>query len=70
MWRSYLCVILSTVPKNVLIRLDTALVSRMRIGMFDEILKAGGSPTIKLIIEWLKEKNESGLRDNIAKIQM
>ena len=36
------------------LRLDTALVSRMRIGMFNEILKAGGSPTIKLIIEWLK----------------
>lgn len=38
------------------LRLDTALVSRMRIGMFNEILKAGGSPTIKLIIEWLKGK--------------
>jgi hypothetical protein len=36
------------------LRLDDALVSRMRIGMFNEILKAGGSPTIKLIIEWLK----------------
>lgn len=38
------------------LRLDDALVSRMRIGMFNEILKAGGSPTIKLIIEWLKRK--------------
>ena len=36
------------------LRLDDALVSRMRIGMFTEILKAGGSPTLKLIIEWLK----------------
>lgn len=38
------------------LRLDPALVSRMRIGVFNEILKAGGSPTIKLIIEWLKGK--------------
>jgi hypothetical protein len=38
------------------LRLDNALVSRMRIGMFNEILKAGGSPMIKLIIEWLKGK--------------
>lgn len=38
------------------LRLDDALVSRMRIGMFNEILKAGGSPMIKLIIEWLKEQ--------------
>lgn len=38
------------------LRLDEALVSRMRIGMFNEILKAGGSPTIKLIIEWLKRQ--------------
>jgi predicted transcriptional regulator of viral defense system len=36
------------------LRLDDALVSRMRIGMFNEILKAGGSPTIKLIIEWIR----------------
>lgn len=36
------------------LRLDTTLFSRMRIGMFNEILKAGGSPAIKLIIEWLK----------------
>jgi hypothetical protein len=36
------------------LRLDDALVSRMRIGMFTEILKAGGAPTLKLIIEWLK----------------
>jgi predicted transcriptional regulator of viral defense system len=36
------------------LRLDDELVSRMRIGMFNEILKAGGSPIIKLIIEWLK----------------
>jgi hypothetical protein len=36
------------------LRLDEALVSRMRIGMFTEILKAGGSPTLKLIIEWLR----------------
>jgi hypothetical protein len=36
------------------LRLDDALVSRMRIGMFTEIMKAGGSPTLKLIIEWLK----------------
>lgn len=36
------------------LRLDIVLVSRMRIGMFNEILKAGGSPTIKLIIEWLR----------------
>lgn len=38
------------------LRLDDALVSRMRIGMFTEILKAGGSPTLKLVIEWLKEQ--------------
>ena len=38
------------------LRLDDALVSRMRIGMFNEILKAGGSPMIKLIIKWLKGK--------------
>lgn len=36
------------------LRLDDTLTSRMRIGMFSEILKAGGSPTLKLIIEWLK----------------
>lgn len=36
------------------LRLDAALVRRMRIGMLNEILKAGGSPMIKLIIEWLK----------------
>jgi len=36
------------------LRLDEALFSRMRIGIFTEILKAGGSPTLKLIIEWLK----------------
>jgi hypothetical protein len=36
------------------LRLDAALVSRMRIGMFNEILRAGGAPTIKLLIEWLK----------------
>jgi hypothetical protein len=36
------------------LRLDDALVSRTRIGMFTAILKAGGSSTIKLIIEWLK----------------
>lgn len=36
------------------LRLDDALVSQMRIGMLTEILKAGGSPTLKLIIEWLK----------------
>lgn len=36
------------------LRLDDELVSRMRIGMFTEILKAGGSPVLKLIIEWLK----------------
>lgn len=36
------------------LRLDEALVSKMRIGMFTEILKAGGSQTLKLIIEWLK----------------
>ncbi len=38
------------------LRLDPALVSRMRIGKLNEILKAGGSPIIKLIIEWLKGK--------------
>lgn len=38
------------------LRLDDALVSRMRIGMFNEILKAGGSPTLELIIEWLKKQ--------------
>lgn len=38
------------------LRLDDALVSRMRIGMFTEILKAGGSPTLKLIIEWLRKQ--------------
>lgn len=38
------------------LRLDEVLVSRMRIGIFTEILKAGGSPMIKLIIEWLKRQ--------------
>ncbi len=38
------------------LRLDEAGVSRMRIGMFTEILKAGGSPLLKLIIEWLKRQ--------------
>lgn len=37
------------------LRLDEAGVLRMRIGMFSEILKAGGSPMLKLIIEWLKK---------------
>jgi hypothetical protein len=36
------------------LRLDEAIVSRMRIGIFNEILKAGGSPVITLIIEWLR----------------
>ncbi len=36
------------------LRLDEALIRRMRIGVFTEILKAGGSPMLKLIIEWLK----------------
>lgn len=36
------------------LRLDDILVSRMRIGMFTEILKAGGPPALKLIIEWLQ----------------
>lgn len=36
------------------LRLDEALARRMRIGMFNEILKAGRSSTIKLMIEWLK----------------
>jgi hypothetical protein len=36
------------------LRLDEFLVSRMRIGVFDEILKAGGIPVIKLIVEWLR----------------
>lgn len=38
------------------LRLNVPLVSRMRIGMFNEILKTGGSPTIKLLIQWLKEQ--------------
>lgn len=38
------------------LRLDEALVGRMRIEVFTEILKAGGTPTLKLIIEWLKEQ--------------
>lgn len=50
------------------LRLDEELVSRMRIGMFLEILKAGGSPILRLIIKWLREKNESCLRDNFTKI--
>lgn len=36
------------------LRLDEELVSKMRIGMFTEILNAGGSPTLKLLIEWLR----------------
>lgn len=36
------------------LRLDDALIRRMRIGMFAEILKAGGSPALKLLIEWLQ----------------
>lgn len=38
------------------LRLDETLVRRMRIGVFNEILKAGGSREVKLIIEWLKEQ--------------
>lgn len=38
------------------LRLDDTLVSQMRIGVFTEILKAGGSQTLKLIIEWLKRQ--------------
>jgi predicted transcriptional regulator of viral defense system len=38
------------------LRLDDKLVRRMRIGMFHEILEAGGSPIIKLIIGWIKRQ--------------
>lgn len=38
------------------LRLDNSLMSRMRIGIFNQILKAGGSPIIKLVIEWLREQ--------------
>lgn len=40
------------------LRLDEALTSRMRIGVFNEILKSGGSAMIKLIIEWLKRQKK------------
>lgn len=36
------------------LRLDETQVKRMRIGIFNEILKAGGVPVLKFIIEWLK----------------
>lgn len=38
------------------LRLDEALVSRMRIGIFRDILKAGGGPALKLLIEWIGEE--------------
>lgn len=40
------------------LRMDEGLVSRMRIGMLKEIVKAGGSPTLQLLIEWLKKQRQ------------
>ncbi len=36
------------------LRLDETLVSRMRIGILRDILKAGGTPALKLLIEWIE----------------
>jgi predicted transcriptional regulator of viral defense system len=36
------------------LRLDYALIRRMRIGIFRDILKAGGVSSLKLLIEWLR----------------
>ncbi len=36
------------------LRLDEALVSRMRIGLLTEILKAGGIPELQLLIQWIR----------------
>lgn len=36
------------------LRLDDTLVSRMKIGIFRDILKAGGAPALKLLIEWIE----------------
>ena len=36
------------------LRLDENLVNRMRIGIFTEIQEAGGAPTLRLLIDWLR----------------
>lgn len=38
------------------LRLNEELVSQMRIGVLTEILKAGGAPSLKLLIEWLRKQ--------------
>jgi hypothetical protein len=38
------------------LRLSESLSSRLHIGIFTDILNAGGSPILRLIIEWLKEQ--------------
>lgn len=35
------------------LRLDDVMVSRMKIGIFKDILKVGGSPTLQLLIDWI-----------------